>query len=44
MDALPYHKEHLELAQAARANGSLVMASNPADLADGATFVFKVRI
>jgi uncharacterized protein len=37
----PYREEHLKLAQAARDNGSLVMAGALADPADGAMLVFK---
>jgi uncharacterized protein len=37
----PFREEHLKLAQAARDNGSLVMAGALADPADGAMLVFK---
>ena len=37
----PFRAEHLKLAQAARDNGSLVMAGALADPADGAVLVFK---
>jgi uncharacterized protein YciI len=37
----PFREEHLRLAQAARDNGSLVMAGALADPADGAVLVFK---
>lgn len=37
----PYRAEHLALAQAARQNGSLVMAGALANPSDGAVLVFK---